>query len=232
MKADKPARRAPDEAPSSPAPTRARAPAGVRRRPLKGAPRQGMNLTEYAKHRGCSVEAVRKAKVKGWTVHHPDGSINPALSDVRWVACASPTNGGKHADRDTTDPDAVTNDPATLASVIAHLPAELRALPHPELRRLLDAAKVELTRIAVETASMERDRKAGTLLLATDLVPVWADVISTIRSRVRSVPASVADEVVNEARKDPADTASARVRSLLEKEYDAALAGVPNAYPR
>jgi hypothetical protein len=56
-----------------------------------------MNIAAYARHRGCSRQAVYKALETGRITRGPDGSIDPAKADAQWLANTSPawTTGGE-----------------------------------------------------------------------------------------------------------------------------------------
>ena len=51
---------------------------------------QGMSERRYAAHVGLSRGAIQKAKEAGRLVHHADGSINAAASDVHRAAMTDP----------------------------------------------------------------------------------------------------------------------------------------------
>jgi len=55
----------------------------------------GMSRRAYARHRGCSEKAVRKAIGAGRITLEPDGSIDPEKADAQWVANTDPSRGGK-----------------------------------------------------------------------------------------------------------------------------------------
>jgi hypothetical protein len=56
----------------------------------KGRAMQGMSERQYAAHVGLSRGAIQKAKEGGRLVHHADGSIDAAASDVRRAAMTDP----------------------------------------------------------------------------------------------------------------------------------------------
>lgn len=54
-----------------------------------------MNVSEYAKHRGCSRQAVYKALETGRITRERDGSIDVAKADAAWLANTSPAWAGE-----------------------------------------------------------------------------------------------------------------------------------------
>lgn len=58
----------------------------------------GISRREYAKRRGCSESAVRKAIASGRIVPEPDGTIDPDKADAQWATQTDPSQQrGPHA---------------------------------------------------------------------------------------------------------------------------------------
>ncbi len=61
--------------------------------------RQGMTIRAYARHRGCSHEAVRLAISSGRISTRPDGKIDPVAADRGWRENTDPMKGKGRAPR-------------------------------------------------------------------------------------------------------------------------------------
>ena len=59
-----------------------------------------MNVSEYAKHRGCSRQAIYKAVATGRISRERDGLIDPAKADAAWLANTSPASRWAAGDED------------------------------------------------------------------------------------------------------------------------------------
>jgi len=57
----------------------------------------GISIKAYARHRGVSPAAVRKALEYGRITKEPDGSIDPVKADRDWAANTIPSMTGKAA---------------------------------------------------------------------------------------------------------------------------------------
>ena len=55
----------------------------------------GLSIRAYAKHRGISHTAVRKAVEAGRIPQEPDGSIDPVKADAAWAANTDPAEIGR-----------------------------------------------------------------------------------------------------------------------------------------
>jgi len=53
-----------------------------------------MNITQYARHRGCSRQAVYDALEFGRIVRERDHKIDPVKADRMWAELTSPDRGG------------------------------------------------------------------------------------------------------------------------------------------
>lgn len=63
---------------------------------------EGMSRRAYARYRGCSERAVRKALEAGRIGLNSDGLIDPKVADREWEANTNPYHGGK---RQPTQPE-------------------------------------------------------------------------------------------------------------------------------
>ena len=51
----------------------------------------GLSIRAYARHRGVSHVAVKKAIDTGRISQLPDGTIDPVVADAQWAANTTPT---------------------------------------------------------------------------------------------------------------------------------------------
>ncbi len=51
----------------------------------------GLSIRAYARHRGVSHVAVKKAIDTGRITPLPDGTIDPVVADAQWAANTTPT---------------------------------------------------------------------------------------------------------------------------------------------
>ena len=56
---------------------------------------KGLSIRGYARHRGCSETAVRKALATGRIAKEPDGTIDPEKADAAWAANTSRSPSGR-----------------------------------------------------------------------------------------------------------------------------------------
>lgn len=114
----------------------------------------GVSLRAYARHRGVSHEAVRKALAAGRITVGPEGRIDPEAADREWDANTRPAPGLEASEDQAPRPFAQSR------AVREHYRAELARIEY-EARagRLVDAEEV---RAAAFTCA----RRARDLLLA------------------------------------------------------------------
>ena len=117
-----------------------------------GAGPPGASIRAYARHRGVSHEAVRKALAAGRITAGPDGWIDPEVADREWEANTLP-GAGQHK--------APSPRPFALSRAAReHYRAELARIEYEErVGRLLDAEEVRAAAFACA-------RRARDLLLA------------------------------------------------------------------
>lgn len=152
-----------------------------------------MSKTQYAKARGVSTESVRKWKHRGWLVLTSDGKVDVEKSDARITAMRS-NRGGDHSK------------PA------AEKPAGSRDTVFHDAKLREQVARADM-------AELERDEKAGRLVLRAAVEKAARDDGVRLRDAVISVPVRIASRLALES--DPVE-----VERLLDAELRRALAGI------
>lgn len=78
----------------------------------------GLSRRAYARHRGVSETAVRKAIASGRIVPEADGSIDPAKADAAWAGATDPSQQrsapSRSGARRQTEPSARSSEPAAV----------------------------------------------------------------------------------------------------------------------
>lgn len=151
-----------------------------------------LTKTQYAKARGVSRETVRTWGVKGWLVITPDGKVDVEASDSR-VSELRSNRGGK--------------------SKLAQ-----RGGAGSRNTIFLDAKLREQVARA-DMAELERDEKAGCLVLRAAVEKAARDNGVRVRDAVISVPVRMASRLALES--DPSE-----VERLLDAELRRTLAGI------
>ena len=84
----------------------------------------GLSIRAYARHRGMSHVAVKKAIDTGRISQLPDGTIDPVVADAQWAANTTPTRRSVTAEvRETPQASAVTREtPQAAAKVVRDAP--------------------------------------------------------------------------------------------------------------
>ena len=74
----------------------------------------GLSIRAYARHRGVSHVAVKKAIDTGRITPLPDGTIDPVVADAQWAANTTPTR------RSMADAASRAGDSSSCATVLRH----------------------------------------------------------------------------------------------------------------
>ena len=84
----------------------------------------GLSIRAYARHRGVSHVAVKKAIDTGRISQLPDGTIDPVVADAQWAANTTPTRRSVTAEvRETPQASAVTREtPQAAAKMVRDAP--------------------------------------------------------------------------------------------------------------
>lgn len=128
----------------------------------------GLSVTDYAKHRGVSRQAVYKALRNKWITKNAHNKIDPYVADQAWDR-ATARAPARHQQARNGPPTAPPS-------------------PRVEYRERLDKAKAQ----QAELALLER---RGALVKAGDVALLWQDVAAMVRRRLRQMPARIADRL-------------------------------------
>jgi hypothetical protein len=153
----------------------------------------GVSLRTYARHRGCSLFAVQKARASGRISVLADGTIDPAAADAAWDAAAA----RRAAERVRAEPKRVVLSAGSLATAEQTVRAVLaeHGAPAGESLRLVDVRlAAELLRVQQRSNAIAAQEIECRLRLrkvadeAVDKRIVDALVANTIRVIWRFVP--------------------------------------------
>lgn len=159
-----------------------------------------MTQADYARHRGCSREAVRKAVDSGRiTTFGPDKLIDRDLADVQWKR-------NTRARVDSGSPAQAAAVPAGV--IVAH---EVGAsVSYDEARRRRELAEASISEM--KQAEME-----GVLIRADAVRSAWAAKITGARDALLQIPSRIAPVLA-------ATADLVEVTQILEEELRRALA--------
>ena len=95
----------------------------------------GLSIRAYARHRGVSHVAVKKAIDTGRITQLPDGTIDPVAADTQWAANTTPTRRSVVTEANAAPQDSAAGRemPQVSASASARLPREVPDPPTPAL---------------------------------------------------------------------------------------------------
>ncbi|HEY1242189.1 MAG TPA: hypothetical protein VGF16_16610 [Bryobacteraceae bacterium] len=152
-----------------------------------------MTITEYARHRGCELNAVQYAVSSGRIERQADGKIDSEKADRDWEANthhAKARNGHRRR-----------QDPEELAEGV-HQPAAANSFAQARAARELFAARL---------ARLEFERRQGNLLLKRSVEIAAHNRGRILRDALFNLPNRIAAQLAAES--DPA-----AVHGLLENE--------------
>jgi len=116
----------------------------------------GLSRRAYARHRGVSEMAVRKAIASGRIALEPDGTIDPVKADAAWAARSDPAN---RSTRQEADAQAIGAD----AGASADLPG---GNSYARVRTVGEALKAEERRVRLDVLKgklVDRARAVATV---------------------------------------------------------------------
>lgn len=175
-----------------------------------------MGYREYARHRGCSLQAVQKALADGRISAVDDGSgrkkIDAAVADAAWQNNTDPAKRSPlFGEGPAGSVDAAKDSPEVGAGDDAD-DADPAGATSPEYRQ----ARTEQLQIRVAKERMELEILQGRHIPVVDATRSVFTAFRTLRDRVLNVPVRVKHQLAGE-------TDAERVEKLLEEELSAAL---------
>ena len=157
-----------------------------------------LTQAEYARHRDCSREAVRKAVVAGRiTTFGPDKLIDPGLADAQWA------RNTRVRISETSAPTAAPPVAVIVANEVDH------AQSYEDARRRRELAEANI-------AEMKQAEMEGLLIRADAVRSAWAAKITGARDALLQIPSRLAPVLT-------ADTDLVSVTGLLEDALRQAL---------
>lgn len=123
-----------------------------------------MNLSEYARHRGVTHQAVMRALKEGRITKEADGSIDPDKADEQWEANTDFSRNPDKARRTVKGEATASSGPDYNVS---------RAVREAYTARL---------------AKLEYEEKTGTLVKADEVKLRWFNTLRIVRDRILQTP--------------------------------------------
>lgn len=178
-----------------------------------------MGVKEYARHRGVSPAAVRKAASEGRIPRRPDGKFDVAEADAKWAA--NTTGAPKPKRRKAAEPVSEVSDPAPAAWAWGEPvePAPTAGEAEPSL--VADNLTFAQARASKETylarlRKLEYEEKSGRLVDQEAVRRAQFTLLRTIRDRFLELPDRLADDLA-------AETDPGSIHELLRVEVRAVL---------
>lgn len=156
-----------------------------------------MNLTQYAKHRGVSHQAVMRALKEGRISKEADGSIDPEKADAEWEQNTDFSRNPDKARRTVRGESQPASGPDYNVS---------RAVREAYTARL---------------AKLEYEEKTGTLVKADEVKLRWFNTLRIVRDRMLQMPDRLAATFAAEM--DPLKIKTemdAEIRRILDDAAD------------
>ncbi len=172
----------------------------------------GVSRRAYARHRGCSDGAVRKAIASGRIAPEPDGTIDPAKADAEWERNTRP--GQQRGRRAAPAPDAKQSQPGSQAGRSESGPARSRVPDYGEQRAIREA-------YAARLAKLDYEERTGKLVGSEQVKVGWFNVLRILRDRLLNLPDRLAAVLAAEA--DPGEVRNvlmAELRTVLTEIAD------------
>lgn len=129
--------------------------------------RKLMTAAEYARHRGCSLQAVRRALKEGRITANAEGLVDPVAADAQWAANSRPRVK------------------ARTTSEAAQQPAGDTAMTYPEARRREAVARALM-------AEREQALQAGELVRVALVRDTWGRLLGEAKARLLNMPSRLA----------------------------------------
>lgn len=169
-----------------------------------------MSYSAYAKHRGCSIEAVMRAvesgRIKVKAGKKGERVIDPEVADKEWAENTDPMMQRAHR----TDPSALPN-----ASALSEAELEADDSGDDDAPNLF-AAKAKKEHYLAKHAKLKYEQAAGSLVEAEAVKKAAFETGRTIRESLLGIPDRIAGELAGET--DPH-----KVHVVLTREITMAL---------
>jgi hypothetical protein len=153
-----------------------------------------VNLSEYARHRGVTHQAVMRAIKEGRITKEPDGSIDPVKADEEW---SQNTDFSRRPDK-------------ARATVKGEAPPASNGPDYNVSRAVREAYTARL-------AKLEYEEKTGKLIDAEKVKTTWFNTLRIVRDRILQIPDRMTAILMAET--DPLKfktTLDAELRRILE----------------
>jgi hypothetical protein len=159
----------------------------------------GVSVREYAEHRKCSPQAIRKHIKSGKCPVLKDGTIDPDAADAALSVNLTPFNPGKILDA-IGKPVVSTSDEAAKGSLLE--------------------ARTRVEQVKAKTAELEYRRKRGKLVDVKEVEKAAFARARTEREALLNWPVRVSAEIaanLGVAEKDVCSELESRIRQFLEE---------------
>lgn len=168
---------------------------------------QLVSMSEYARMRGCSEGAVRRA-VRDRRITLTDGKVDPVAADVQWARNTRVRAGSQPTDDANLQPAGAAG---------AQTPA-----PPADSTGDYWASRARREQAEAELAELKLQETLGALVRRDDVRAALSRRVATFRDGLMQIPSRLASQLA-------AETSEAAVHALLEAELRAAVAHLVDA---
>ncbi|MBI5121329.1 MAG: elements of external origin [Rhodospirillales bacterium] len=147
-----------------------------------------MSVRAYARQRGVSHTAVRKAVLAGRIPREPDGTIDPVKADAAWEAQSDPAKRPAPAAKPSTKPTGVVSPPPSPAASAD--PPSPPGMSFAQARTAHEIAKAQRARIQVQRLKSEMVERASAMNLVFKLARQERDAWINWPARVAALMAA------------------------------------------
>ena len=187
----------------------------------------GLSIRGYARHRGVSHTAVRKAVAAGRITAGPDGTIDPAVADQEWAAStdlSKPRNSVIGVPNKRRDPGAPSDRLGTMAPAAGQALNEATPGDSARLASSYAASRAARETYLARLAKLEFEQKSGKLVDADEVRAQIFALGRRARDGLLGLPDRVAPLLVGQADQ-------AAVHRLLTQEIMTCLGELSTAPP-
>jgi hypothetical protein len=186
-----------------------------------------MSKRAYARHRGCSDTAVRKAVLEGRISADADGQIDPAKADKAWPkeategANLSANQGANH------EPSSQEVRSTENASLVRQVLAE-EGQPIPDDTLTLNHVRMAVGILKAHEQRVSNERAAGELLPRGDVLTAMTSAFARVRGKLLAVPTKVAPRMVGLNKANEAEAIiRAAIYEVLTELASTVVVGIP-----